>query len=106
MSMIIPTNSPEEWCNIYIPGDKEYHGYNDQFAIVKYEHVLPYSHRLQQMAWYRRNIGFITSEKYTKFIVDKYYQINKIHFPFELERPVDNLSKLVCECHEQSEQRE
>jgi hypothetical protein len=75
------------WCEIVVPDDKEYQGCNDQFAIVKFEHVLPYSHRLNQMALYRSNVGFITSEKYTKYIVDTYYSVKKIHFPFELIRP-------------------
>lgn len=80
------SGAPKVLPPIVIPDDKKYHGKNDQFAVVPFSHVLPYSHRLQYMADYRQIHGVITSEKYVGYVIDQYYCVHYITFPFNLIR--------------------
>ena len=46
-----------------------------------------YANRINYLSTYRKNYGRIVSEKYTKFIVDKYYKPLFVTFNFDLIRP-------------------
>jgi hypothetical protein len=66
----------------------DFGGYNDRFAIVPFCNCKYYSHRIEEIAEFRKTNGRITSEKYAKFIIDKYFQqIKFIHFEIKLVRP-------------------
>ena len=73
--------------DIAVPTYDSNEGYNDKFAVMRYEHCKPYAFRIDNAAEYRRHNGRIVSEKYTKFIVDAQYRIKPIEFRFALCRP-------------------
>jgi hypothetical protein len=64
-------------------------GYNDRFAIMKYDHAVIYGKRINEIAEFRRGgHGRIVSEKYLGFIIKKYnIPVNNIKFNFRLIRP-------------------
>ena len=73
---------------ISIPDNEHYSGYNDRFAIVRYEHCFYYGKRITEIIEFRKTHGRIVSEKYVKYILDKYFQsIHFIDFKFEIVRP-------------------
>ena len=72
---------------IVIPDNNWYEGYNDRFAVVAFENMESYSHRIREIADFRKNHGRIVSEKYVKYIVDKYYKMRAVRFQFEIIRP-------------------
>jgi hypothetical protein len=74
--------------DIFIPNDNHWEGYNDRFAIVKYNYASIYGNRINEIAEFRKTNGRIVSEKYVKFILTKYnLSIGFIFFYFELIRP-------------------
>ena len=74
--------------DISIPNDEHYEGYNDRFAILNYEKAHIYGKRINEIAEFRKTNGRIVSEKYVKFIVNKYnFKINFMNFKFILKRP-------------------
>ena len=72
---------------IFIPNDSWYEGYNDRFAITRFDTAEHYAYRINEMKYYRQNINYIIAERFCKWIIDKYYSINPIEFKFELIRP-------------------
>jgi hypothetical protein len=73
---------------ISVPLFGKHEGYNDQFAIMKFENAHIYCNRVDEIADFRKNHGRIVSEKYVKYICDNYFEkINFIHFNFKLVRP-------------------
>jgi hypothetical protein len=63
-------------------------GYNDRMAIVSYLFCEKYGKRIDELADFRKTNGRIVSEKYVKFIVDKYYQKFFMgEFLFSIVRP-------------------
>lgn len=72
---------------IVIPDNNWYAGYNDRFAITSFEHAHYYAYRINELANYRKNVKFIVSEEYCKFIIDKYYSLLPVTFHFYLFRP-------------------
>jgi hypothetical protein len=63
-------------------------GYNDRFAIMNYTNAVLYGKRINEIAEFRRENGRIVSEKYVKFIINKYnIPVNLIHFNFDIIRP-------------------
>lgn len=72
---------------IIVPSFEGYEGYNDRFAMLPYSNVLWYSHRINMIEEFRKTNGRIVSEKYVKYIVDKYYQLKLVNFYFKLMRP-------------------
>lgn len=62
-------------------------GYNDRFAMINMKYASEYANRINYLSTYRKNYGRIVSEKYTKFIVDKYYKPLFVTFNFDLIRP-------------------
>ena len=67
---------------IIITNFNHWEGWNDQFAILRPDAVIPYSHRIDNIAEFRKTNGRIVSEKYVKFVVDKHY------IPKQIDRPV------------------
>ena len=73
---------------INIPNIDHYEGYNDRFAITNYENAIIYGKRINEIADFRKTQGRIVSEKYVKFIINKYnLQVNFIDFNFTIIRP-------------------
>ena len=73
--------------NIYIPSIDWNEGYNDRAAIIPFHCANWYCNRIDEIIEFRRNNGRIVSEKYLKYIVDKYYKIVPIKFNFIITRP-------------------
>jgi hypothetical protein len=74
--------------DIVIPSDVHNEGYNDTFAIIPFKKAEKYSTRIDEIIDFRKNNGRIVSEKYVKFIIDKYYQnVKQTHFFMKLIRP-------------------
>jgi hypothetical protein len=73
--------------HIAIPDFDHWEGYNGRGAILRFEDCVPYSHRINEIKEFRKNISYITSEKYTKYIVDKYYTFVPMPFKFDIIRP-------------------
>ena len=74
--------------DIFIPNDNHWEGYNDRFAIVNYKCASIYGKRINEIVEFRKNNGRIVSEKYVKFILNKYnLQIGLIYFKFDIVRP-------------------
>ena len=74
--------------SISIPNDEHHEGLNDRFAIVPYNNCSYYGKRINEIIEFRKHNGRIVSEKYVKFIINKYYKnINFIDFKFTIIRP-------------------
>jgi hypothetical protein len=55
---------------------------------MNYKNALIYGKRIDELAEYRKSNGRIVSEKYVKFIVNKYkIPVNLIDFNFNIIRP-------------------
>lgn len=73
---------------IAIPDFAHGEGYNDRFAILPAAIAPLYAKRIDEIADFRKGHGRITSEKYVKFICDKYsFKIHPIKFNFDIIRP-------------------
>lgn len=81
---------------IMIPDrDNSEGGFNDRFAIVHYTDCKKYANRIDNIAEYRKNIGRIVSEHYTRYTIEKYFkQVKFITFNFDIIRP----QKRVVDC--------
>ena len=76
---------PYEIC---IPDENHFEGLNDRFAIVQYDKASLYGKRIDEIAEFRKTNGRIVSEKYVKFIIEKYkLKLNLIPFSFDIIRP-------------------
>ena len=64
--------------NIGLTNDRHFDGYNDKFAIVSYDKCKYYGCRIDEIIEFRKNNGRIVSEKYTKYIISKYFK--NVHF--------------------------
>jgi hypothetical protein len=73
---------------ISIPNFDHFEGYNDRFAIMNYSNACLYGKRINEIIEFRKNNGRIVSEKYVKFIINKYkIPVNLIDFNFDIIRP-------------------
>ena len=73
---------------IIVPKFKSNEGYNDRFAIIKYDKAHIYGKRINELHHFRKENGRIVSEKYLKFIINKYnLNLQKIKFKFISMRP-------------------
>lgn len=73
---------------IAIPNFDHWEGYNDRFAVVCPKNCEKYSSRVDELIEFRKTNGRIVSEKFMKFIIDKYFtKVHLIDFNFELIRP-------------------
>jgi len=83
LSQILPNLN-----KINIQNEDHGEGYNDRFAITNYENAVLYGKRINEIAEFRKTNGRIVSEKYVKFIINKYkIPVNFIDFDFQLIRP-------------------
>jgi hypothetical protein len=91
--VILQNDFNTSWLNIEansisIPNDEHHEGLNDRFAIVPYNNCTYYGKRIDEIIEFRKHNGRIVSEKYVKFIINKYYNnINFINFKFIIIRP-------------------
>ena len=60
--------------DIIIPNTDHHEGYNDRFAILPFENCEKYTCRIDEIIEFRKTKGRIVSEKYVKFIIEKYYK--------------------------------
>lgn len=73
---------------ILIPNFEHNEGYNDRFAILKYETAPIYGKRIDQIAKFRKEKGRIVSEKYVKYICDQNnLNVRFIELYFDIIRP-------------------
>ena len=72
---------------IVIPNDHHNCGYNDRFSMINMEYSNHYGNRIKLLKEYRLKHGRITSEKYTKYIIKKFYHLLLINFKFKIVRP-------------------
>lgn len=77
---------------IVIANFNHWEGWNDQFAVLRLERVIPYSHRIDGIAEFRQTNGRIVSEKYVKYVVDRHYVPKQVDFHFDLLRPNGKLN--------------
>jgi hypothetical protein len=74
--------------DIIIPNYDHYEGLNDRFAILPFKKSEKYSTRIDEIIEFRKNCGRIVSEKYVKYIVNKYYpNIRFINLIMKIVRP-------------------
>jgi len=59
--------------DIIIPNTDHNEGYNDRFAIIPFLKAKKYATRIDEIAEFRKQNGRIVSEKYVKYIINKYY---------------------------------
>jgi len=75
--------------DIILPNYDHFNGLNDKFAILQFNCASHYATRINEIIEFRQNNGRIVSEKYVKFIVEKYYHnVKFIDFIMTLTRPV------------------
>jgi hypothetical protein len=72
---------------IGIPDFDHWEGYNDRGAILRFEDCTWYANRIDEIKEFRKHHGRIVSEKYVKFIVDKYFKMIPVQFRFTIVRP-------------------
>jgi len=74
--------------DILIPNYEHFEGYNDKFAVLPFNKAKPYATRIDEIIDFRKHHGRIVSEKYVKYIIDKYYTVVVfIAFTMYLVRP-------------------
>lgn len=74
--------------DIIIPSYDHHEGYNDRFAILPFKKSSNYACRIDEIIDFRKNHGRIVSEKYVKFIINKYYnKLRFINFYMKIIRP-------------------
>jgi hypothetical protein len=74
--------------DIIIPSYDHHEGLNDRFAILPFNDARNYACRIDEIKEFRRNNGRIVSEKYVKFIINKYYSnLKYINFIMKIVRP-------------------
>jgi hypothetical protein len=75
-----------EWFDLVKTGEialtnesyRHFEGYNDKFALMRFDDCLLYSNRLEWLKSYRDTNGRIVAEKYLKYIVEKNF--SNVHF--------------------------
>lgn len=84
----LPIQEVDAVNDIFVPDQDHEEGLNDRFAILKYDKAHIYGKRIDEIAEFRKTQGRIVSEKYVKFIVNK-YQLNlkEIKVNFLITRP-------------------
>lgn len=84
----LPIQELDNKNDIFIPDFAHYEGLNDRFAIINYNKAYIYGKRIDELAEFRKRNGRIVSEKYVKFILEKYkLKLKKINLNFNLIRP-------------------
>jgi hypothetical protein len=75
-----------EWFDLVKTGEialtnetyRHFEGYNDKFALMRFDDCKLYAHRLDWLKSYRDTKGRIVAEKYLKYIIEKNF--SNIHF--------------------------
>ena len=75
-----------EWLDLVKPGEialtnesyRHFEGYNDKFALIRFDDCKLYSNRLDWLKSYRDTKGLIVAEKYLKYIIEKNF--SNVHF--------------------------
>jgi hypothetical protein len=76
--------------DIMIPNTDHNEGLNDRFAILPFHTSSKYAERIDEIIEFRKNHGRIVSEKYVKFIINKYYNnLSLIDFIMRIKRPTN-----------------
>ncbi len=66
---------------------KHFEGYNTNVVILPFKKCRPFADRIYEAAEFRKTQGRLVTEKYTKYILDKYYDsVRQIVFPVERVR--------------------
>ena len=74
--------------DIIIPNNDHHEGYNDRFAILPFEISDKYACRIDEIIEFRKTQGRIVSEKYVKYIINKYFpNLLFINFKMTIIRP-------------------
>lgn len=74
--------------DILLPSYDHFEGYNDRFAVLPLRLCPLYANRIDEIKDFRKHHGRIVSEKYVKFIVEKYFQkVSLIDFQMTIQRP-------------------
>jgi hypothetical protein len=74
--------------DIIIPNTDHHEGLNDRFAILPFNKSIKYSTRIDEIIEFRKSNGRIVSEKYVKYIINKYYSnLKLIDFSMTIIRP-------------------
>ena len=74
--------------DIIIPNYDHHEGLNDRFAIIPFKYASNYACRIDEIKDFRKNNGRIVSEKYVKFIINKYYNnVLFVNFYMKIVRP-------------------
>ena len=82
------TNILKSDFDIIIPSYHHHEGLNDRFAILHFNNARNYACRIDEIKDFRKNHGRIVSEKYVKFIINKYYnKLKFIDFKMQILRP-------------------
>ena len=78
--------------DIIIPSYDHHEGLNDRFAIIHFKNATNYACRIDEIKEFRKNNGRIVSEKYVKFIINKYFiKLKFIDFKMKIIRPDGNI---------------
>jgi hypothetical protein len=90
--VMVLNNFDINWLNtnydIMIPNTDHHEGLNDRFAMILFNKALKYATRIDEIIDFRKNNGRIVSEKYVKYIVEKYYpNYQLIEFIMKIIRP-------------------
>ena len=88
--------------DIAIPDENHGEGYNDRFAVLPMSSAIAYAERIKELAEFRRTQGRIVSEKYVKFIIDKYYKVHFFKFKFTIIRPDGSPAHFDITCDQPS----
>jgi len=73
---------------IAVPNNNNHEGYNDRFAIVPFKGAQSYGCRIREIKEFRKERGRIVSEKFVKYITDKYMtKVHLVDFDFDIKRP-------------------
>lgn len=67
---------------------KSYEGYNDRLAFLNYNYADKYACRIDEIIQFRKDYGRIVSEKFMKWICDKYFNIVKMDIQTKELRPI------------------
>lgn len=72
---------------IAIPNHGHWEGFNDKFAVVPYIDCWKYGKRIDEIVEFRRTQGRIVSEKYTQYIIKKYFtHVHYLDFAFDIRK--------------------
>ena len=75
-----------EWFDLVKPGEialtnesyRHFEGYNDKFALMRFDDCKLYADRLDWLKSYRDTKGRIVAEKYLKYVIEKNF--SNVHF--------------------------